>query len=155
MKTGSKILDALYAHWQKRRGARKAPSRSDIDPVDIPYLLPHIYLVDIERGDHLSFRIRLMGTHLVQVFGKDYTRRLLREVDLDDHTQIILAEYKTVAETMAPICNKHKFVNHSGRPFDYDRLLLPLSSDGEMVSHLLGGMTFRLPIPSPELRQPR
>lgn len=153
MKTESGALSALYGYWDRLRGSRKVPARSEIDPVDIPPLLPHIYLIDIEGGDDLSFRVRLMGTHLVQVFAKDYAGHLLREIDLDDHMQLILAEYKEVAETMEPLCSRHNFINHAGRPFDYERLLLPLSADGEVVNHLFGGMTFKLPIPSPEPRR--
>lgn len=153
MKTDSKVLRTLYGYWDRLRASRKAPARSDIDPVAIPHLLPHIYLIGIEGQDEYSFRIRLAGTQVVQVFAKDYTGWLVGEVDLDGHTQLILAEYKRVAETMEPLCSRHNFVNGAGRPFDYERLLLPLSADGETVSHLLGGVTFKLPISSPEPRR--
>lgn len=38
---------ALYAYWRTRlpEGAGLLPSRSHIDPADVPLLLPNIYLL--------------------------------------------------------------------------------------------------------------
>ena len=40
-------LRQTYEYWRGKAGARPLPSRSDIDPVEIPRLLPHIMLVDV------------------------------------------------------------------------------------------------------------
>ena len=35
-------LVELYDHWNRIRGIRNVPNRSDFDPIDIPKLLPYI-----------------------------------------------------------------------------------------------------------------
>jgi hypothetical protein len=46
---------------------RALPSRSDIDPIEIPRLLPHIMLVDV-MGPGL-YRYRLVGTEIATAMG--------------------------------------------------------------------------------------
>jgi hypothetical protein len=47
-----------------------APARSDLDPADIPALLPYMMLVE-KVDDH--FRWRLVGTAAVREIGRDLT----------------------------------------------------------------------------------
>ena len=49
----------LYRYWLKKRGSGAMPSRSDIDPADIPALLPYVSLVHKVGGE---FRFRLVGS---------------------------------------------------------------------------------------------
>ena len=44
------------------------PDRRDLDPVQIPKLLPGIILIDIHR-DHYRFRFRLIGERMVAYYG--------------------------------------------------------------------------------------
>ena len=54
------ILHGLWSYWTARCGARLMPRRADIDPVDIPLLLPHLLL--LETDEQKRFRYRLVGT---------------------------------------------------------------------------------------------
>ena len=50
----------LYGYWRACAQSRAIPTRYDIDPVDIPHLLPGLSLLD--TGDKLeSLRYRLAG----------------------------------------------------------------------------------------------
>jgi hypothetical protein len=62
------VLRPLWRYWTERCRDRQCPARSDIDPVDIPRLLPHIGLIDVET-DASRFRYRLIGTRMNEVFG--------------------------------------------------------------------------------------
>ncbi len=53
--------------------------RSDLDPVEIPRLLPGIWMLDI-LGPPLDFRYRLVGTKIVDSVQMDNTGRLMSEV---------------------------------------------------------------------------
>jgi hypothetical protein len=55
------LLQRLYDYWQERRSPRSMPSRSDIDPVDMRFILGNLLLVDVLAAP-LRFRIRLHGT---------------------------------------------------------------------------------------------
>src|SRR5271165_4002420 len=65
----SQHLD-LYAYWQAKRGARLMPARSDIDPADIPALLPYVMLIE-KAGN--QFLYRLVGSGVVREVGHDAT----------------------------------------------------------------------------------
>ena len=51
---------AIYRYWDGKRNGRLMPSRADLDPVDIPKLLPDAYL----SGYHLAF---LVGAILLAI----------------------------------------------------------------------------------------
>ena len=54
------------------------PSRADIDPVDIPRLLPDVMLV--ERFADGRYRYRLIGTENSRAHGMNATGRYLDEI---------------------------------------------------------------------------
>ena len=41
----------LYRYWWEKRGSRPAPFRADLNPVEIPDLLPIINLIDVTWAD--------------------------------------------------------------------------------------------------------
>ena len=51
-------------YWEsRRRGRSRMPGRPNLDPADIPGLLPGVFLVDVLlSGSGLRFRYRLLGT---------------------------------------------------------------------------------------------
>ena len=71
--------EELYAYWAGLRHGPRLPSRCDIRPEDFKRLLPTISLIDVRR-DPLDFRIRLAGTGLYGVYGREITGRSLEEV---------------------------------------------------------------------------
>ena len=135
------VLKQLLAYWQNKKGARIAPSRDDIDPAEITPLLPYVGLADVER-DPLRFRYRLVGTKVTTGYGLELTGQFLDEVDLDKHQHEIIAEYKRVVERCEPSCTSWEYTRGDGRHIRYERLALPLSSDGKTVDMLFGGAVF-------------
>ena len=54
--------------------SKPIPSRYDIDPVDIPHLLPGLSLLD--AGEDLdALRYRLAGTRVREIYGTEITGR--------------------------------------------------------------------------------
>ena len=76
---GSLITDERlkegYAYWCRKAPGAKLPRRADIDPSEIPHLLPHIRIVDVV--EHRRFRYRLVGTETRQQHKTDPTGRFL------------------------------------------------------------------------------
>src|SRR3546814_12310908 len=54
-------LRRLYEYWCSRCQGGALPSRRDIDPLDIPDLLPNLFLLDV-IGDAEDFVFRLAGS---------------------------------------------------------------------------------------------
>jgi hypothetical protein len=130
-------LNEIYGYWLAKRRQRRMPSRRDIDPTDIPKLLPNIMLIDVAR-DPFRFRYRLIGTNVVDATGENRTGKDFNVVDFIAANPTVKQEYITVATTGEPLHSFEPFYRFdTRREYDVDRLLLPLSSDGVTVDMIL------------------
>ena len=128
-------------YWQSKRQGRSMPSRADLDPVEFPTLLGDVILLDVEQpGPRL--RVRLVGTHVVAMFGSDYTGQFLDEIDFGEQREKILADYGHVLEARRPYLTDHMFRNVRGTLFNIERLILPLSYDDDSVATLFAVLSF-------------
>ena len=146
------LLQELHAYWEAKRRGRHFPRRSDISPAEMLLVLPHTFLVDVQHGEKLGFRIRLAGTYIEAAFQQFLTGAYLEQVKLNAQTEDIVARYERVVREQRPIVSCHRFVNEDVRPFDYERLLLPLAVDDEnRVDMILGAICFAQPLPTPHV----
>jgi len=132
------LLQQLYHYWVDRRGGRLHPARADIDPVDIPRLLPYIMLVDV-LDDGQRFRFRLVGTRIAM--GADPTGRFLHEtVSPGLYGHHVMALYGKAAKSARPLYSVFDYKFEDRRvPGRIHRLFLPLSDDGANVNMMLIG----------------
>src|SRR3546814_15466946 len=72
--------EELFAYWASLRGGGRLPGRRDLDPAAMKRLLPTVSLIDVARRDPPDFRIRLAGTALYSVYGREITGRTLGEI---------------------------------------------------------------------------
>lgn len=137
----SPMLLSAYDLWVTNLRGRTLPSRADFDPVDMPKLLPHIILVDVENpGPRL--RVRLSGTNVVNVFGGDYTGQYLDEIDFGDARQKILHDYIFAVDAKRPLFSDHKFRRLSGTYLNIERVILPMSDNDDSVNILMAVLSF-------------
>jgi hypothetical protein len=133
-------LRRLYEFWKERRGTRMAPSRAELDPMAMRYILGNLLLVDVLR-DPLRFRYRLCGTNIVARAGFDLTGRFVDEHPEPQFRDFALARYRNVVETAAPLHGLRDEVLDQ-RTRRYEVLMLPLSSDGASVDMVLVAMKY-------------
>ncbi|MFO0987335.1 MAG: PAS domain-containing protein [Alphaproteobacteria bacterium] len=146
------ILAPLWRYWDTKRGRRRMPLRREIDPGEIPRLLPHLQLVDRVAG--AGFRYRLCGSAIVQGYGFDATGKLTHEILTPERHRIASRHYALVFDSGRPLFARNRYVKDSFLIVMISRLILPLSLDGESVGMLLLGHTFAAPTaeePSPGL----
>ncbi|MEO7383783.1 MAG: hypothetical protein ABIU18_02515 [Novosphingobium sp.] len=79
-----------------------------------------------------------MGTAICSRWHEDLTGRWLDELSFDGELNAVLEQYASVARTGIPRIDKEKFVNEERRFLHYQRLLLPLSEEGQMPNMLIG-----------------
>src|SRR5215469_17698305 len=72
-------LQRLYDYWDSRRGGRRYPARSDLDPVEFGFALGNVTLIDV-LYEPLRFRFRLMGGLQAQRVGQDMTGKMVDEL---------------------------------------------------------------------------
>ena len=124
----SDVLRRLADYWRQLSAPRRAPARADFDPLDVPYALGYVSIVEVQR-DPLRFYFRLDGTKQVELFGIDCTRRYLDETMPKDHAALTVRTHLEVMETAAPQCHLRKVRFHE-RIIDYEILILPFRGDG-------------------------
>ena len=115
------------------------PSRRDFDPADVPALLPHLQLIDIVDG---RFRYRLVGTALVDAFGRDYTGEFPDELFEGPRAKMITDVFSSVRQARQPMFLRSRYVTTKNLDLVSDRLYLPLSGDGSGVDMILGALAF-------------
>ena len=133
------VLGGALAYWRRKRDGRAMPSRRDIDPGEIPRLLPHLQLIDVAGG---RFRYRLVGTALVDAYGRDYTGQFVDELFDKSRSQFITNAYNSITETRRPGFLRNRCVTTKGVKLIANRLYLPLSDDAQEFHMILGAMTF-------------
>lgn len=75
----SVILRQIADFWQRLRGARNMPSRTDLAPRDLGRLLRHVTLLRVLDGD---YEFRIVGDVQVQAYGENFRNLRLSEVAL-------------------------------------------------------------------------
>jgi hypothetical protein len=126
----------FYEYWVRTAAGRAMPARADIDPLDIPRLLPNVFLMDVVPGTPRRFRFRLVGTRIAELEG-EMTDRFLDEFVPGAAAAAMSRHYDEATEGRISV--RHETLHWREREYiNYDVLLLPLSSDGETVDMLFG-----------------
>ena len=141
MEIANELLRELHDCWDGKRAGRAMASRSDIDPLDIPRILPNLLLFDVQ-AESRRFKARLVGTAIVDLYGADYTGRYLDEIELGGGREQILKDYETCLELRRPAISNGLFWNLRDAQLRIERLILPLSDDQEEANMLLAGIAF-------------
>lgn len=131
---------ALYGYWQGKRPAPdRLPARQHIDPAEIPELLGFLWMTDVvHTGEGVRFRERLVGTRMGTLYGRETTGLYFEEIYSGAHLRRQLDTYTAIVEAGRPHLSRLG-VPHPKRDFlIYDRLILPLATDGTTVDLLIG-----------------
>jgi len=131
-------IRALYDYWRSiHPGAGRLPGRQHLDPLDIPQLLPNIWMVDV-RPAPLRFRFRLVGTEIVKFTGRDATGMWLDQVYPDYENTPAFRRHSDCVARREPAYRKSGVLSNPGRNFvEAERIYLPLASNGRDVDILL------------------
>ncbi len=134
-------LRRLREYWQKERGKRALPARTDIDPVELRYLLGHLILLDVlnEPGE---FRVRLQGTELERWMGGNLTGKTLDHLPSPQLAAVAQECLARAVEARAPY---HRLGAEiiDDIPRRFEALVLPLAADGIAVNMLLAAVLCR------------
>lgn len=136
-------LVRLFGYWQGLCREGKIPSRRDIDPVEIPDLLPNIFLLDVV-GDADDFVFRLAGTLVEDAFSMPLRGRSIAEIQRQAGIPIPVAHHVEVARGGGPRYREGKMLVAGREHWRVRRLLLPLASDGRVIDVLIGCAIFLL-----------
>jgi hypothetical protein len=128
-------LHQAYAYWRRKAAGRPMPRRRDIDPVEIPKLLPAVMLVDVEPGGR--YRYRLIGTENSQAQGIKATGRYLDEVlPGEEYRNHVLGLYDESVRNCQALYSECLFLSPERlAPERHTKVLfMPLSENGDTVN---------------------
>jgi len=136
---GSFLLN-LHEYWAERRGKKPVLDRADVDPTDIPTILPHLYLTDVLPDG--GFRVRLIGTHMVQRLGWDPTGKKISEILNGQYLEYVHSFLYAAVEARNPVfCESNYSI--PGKDFlRVKRLILPMTHGGTTIDQLMIGQEF-------------
>lgn len=126
----------IFAYWERRRGNRRMPSPSEIDPSDFPNHLPGIVLVEVRR-DPQDFIYRSVGAREVSARGSDPTGKSVGEYWYGGDREAVLSNYQYVTTQGAYLYEFERFIARSGKYETDETLFLPLSPDDRTVTEIL------------------
>ena len=131
-------VKALHAYWQSiRPEPGLLPGRRHFDPLDIPQLLPNLWMIDV-CGAPPRFRFRLIGTEIVKFTGRDETGRWLDEVYPNYRSGEAYRVHCAVVESGRPRYRKSGVLSRPGRRgVEAERVYLPLAENGRTVDIVL------------------
>lgn len=132
----SDVIDRVLAYWHRLRGERAMPTRADLNPLDIPKLLSSVILMDVQH-DPLDFRYRLIGTEIDRICNRNYKGMRLSELPDKASPNPIWLHHQETVETRAPVCRDLSYVGPDGDVRRIAHCLMPFSSDGRTVDHIL------------------
>lgn len=133
----------FFDYWRSKVSDGELPSRQDIDPIEVPRLLPWIILYEVAWQDGKPrFRFRLVGTGNVQRYGRDASGKWFEEVYSGDILAKQLAVFGAVATNGRPHLSHQTLPVADKEHVTYHRLILPLATDGVTVDGLAALMIF-------------
>jgi hypothetical protein len=136
------ILGPALAYWERKRGSRAMPSRAEIEPSEVIGLLPNLQLIDVTAGG-ARFRYRLVGTAIVQAFGREYTGRWLDELVATERSKFAEEVYRLACSERLPVFACSTYVTATERELIVNRICMPLSADDVTVTMIMGALTFQ------------
>lgn len=126
--SSTSIHPALFRYWDAARGGRSMPARTDLDPLEMKAALPYLMLIDVVGPE---FRYRLVGTQVVQDFGRDLTGKTVgQQIRPMPFAADVGALFRRVRDEGRPVFTTGHHQTPDGVTHSVSRLLLPLGEDG-------------------------
>jgi hypothetical protein len=97
----SAAIKQVYGYWRSKCEGDRMPRRRDIDPVEIPRLLPHLTIVEVVP-DERRYVYRLVGTKEVEIRGRDPTGKSVLDGFFGPSLDDALSCYDTVVASRRP-----------------------------------------------------
>jgi len=129
--------EELFAYWASLRRGARLPARCDIHPSAFTRHLPTISLVDVVDQAR-DFRLRLAGTGLYGVYGREITGRRLADVYNCAAADYWRSELTQVVRERRPAVGVHNLAWRGASHLSILWLRLPLAANGSDVDMILG-----------------
>ena len=130
--------EELFAYWSSLKDGGALPARRHVDPKGLKRHLPTVSLIEVAKGETLDYRIRLAGTALYNVYGREITGRRLADVYNTAAADYWRTELAKVVRDRRPAVGIHNLAWRGASHLSIVWIRLPLAGDGADVDMILG-----------------
>lgn len=137
---GARLHQRFLDHWIKLRGPHAMPSYADLDPVEFPWALANIFVVEVQPGTDFVYRIA--GEEHTQRYRRNLKGARVTDIMQPEAAEAIFERWRLVLDLPAAffIVTHHK--SDEGDSVRGERLVLPLGNDRSNPTHLVGITNF-------------
>jgi hypothetical protein len=127
----------LYEYWCSITPPGRLPGRQHFDPLDVPTLLPNLWLVEVHRNP-LRFFYRLVGSRIEEFAGERLTGLWFAQRLSGPALQQVNMAMQAVIENREPSWRRGKpRIRWEKDHMTIERLYLPLAANGVDVDMIL------------------
>lgn len=142
-----KPLKELAKYWQKIKKDQPVPFRKQFNPVDVPQCLRYIVLVDV-KATQPRYYVRLAGSSVNPVYHKSITGQFIENIIGKEDLESVLHQYDHTVTHWEPTYMTSTVNATNSTNMKYERVILPMTSDGSKVDKLLVGIIFENTTPA-------
>ncbi|HEY0627829.1 MAG TPA: hypothetical protein VGD23_00715, partial [Sphingomicrobium sp.] len=131
-----------YNHWCSLLDGRDFPSIEDLGPDDIEDFGPHSVLLDFTEGRD-NPATPYIGTAVREECGLGDDIKSIADVPSRSLLSRLTDHYMQIIANRAPVGFEAEFVNQREESICYRGILMPFSSDGEMIDFIYGVINWK------------
>jgi len=129
-------IQGMLSYWRSKCAGGDIPSREDIEPHEIPAVLPDLYLMNVGDGGR-RFQYRLVGTRIEEFLGMNFTGLWLDEVRPASILDRLLPLYRKTVSERRPVFSEGTFHANGEVYLHSCRLYAPLRTGAGEVGQLI------------------
>lgn len=128
----------LYRWWRSHTQSGHLPLRSEFDITEHKPIIPDLFLVEVLADG--QFLMKLEGERVIELFGVNYTGRIITEAaDLEEYGHALAEYYQSIVdERLCRRCTGNMENANHRRWIEFESIDCPLSRDGRQVDFILG-----------------
>ena len=134
----------LFQFWRAKLNGRRIPASGDFDQADLARWADNLMMIDVP-GDIANFRIRWLGSNLATMFATPRAGTGIEAMTSVGERSSVLPQYRVVIDTGLPAYYATEVELSRRGVVAQQKLILPLSGDGEKVDAVLAGIYPELP----------
>ena len=132
-------LRALLRYWVEKSAGLAMPFRRQIEPIEIPGILPIVLLADVTPS---GARMRLLGTEATSAYGSETRNCLVADIQFGEFTVSWQDAFARIVQSARPAYAAGTY-SRGTELCRVETVLTPLTEDGASISQIFGGLMIR------------
>lgn len=134
-------IDDAEAYWRSKLFGGTTTLWRDFDPTDVPDLLPHVILLDVER-EPMDFRYKIIGESVLYHFLRNYTGELMSDIAHQGAASRVWMYCETAVTTGQPKRYESPYVGPHKDYLSLNVTVLPFADSSGNVIKILVATNF-------------